>query len=70
MRGQHFASLFASEDDQVSQEPSPAPVWGEDDYYAPGMLEGHQHKKRREITIDQTTYPLFLKFIRCPPPSP
>ena len=69
MRGQHFASLFAAEDEDGGD--AEAPVWGESDYNVPGMFANHRRpRKRREVKVDQTAFPLFHKFIRYPPSQP
>lgn len=69
MRGQHFASLFAAEDDDEDGGDAEAPVWGESDYNVPGMGANHlRPRKRREVKVDQTAFPLFHKFIRYPQP--
>lgn len=69
MRGHHFATLFAAEDEDGGD--SEAPVWGESDYYVPDMVTNHlRPKKRREVKVDQTAYPLFHKFIRYTPTPP
>jgi hypothetical protein len=68
MRGQHFASLFAAEDEDEDGGDAEAPVWGESDYNVPGMGANHlRPRKRREVKVDQTAFPLFHKFIRYPP---